>query len=150
MWQERHSLKPAEFARVCTRFDLSAHTQRTRFGECTRSPALLPSGNWRVQVRRKKRYVAETFRRRKDSEVWPLDPARVVLKYLGLVRKSDGRDRRPTQDELDELIDYFETNPGQVIPMGRIVRYAVATTMRQEEILPEIRGVCVVPFSSWD
>lgn len=28
----------------------------------------LVSGNWRVQVRRKTRYVAETFRRRKDGE----------------------------------------------------------------------------------
>jgi hypothetical protein len=28
------------------------------------------SGNWRVQVRRKTRYVAETFRRRKDGEEW--------------------------------------------------------------------------------
>jgi hypothetical protein len=26
------------------------------------------SGNWRVQVRRKTRYVVETFRRRKDGE----------------------------------------------------------------------------------
>ena len=206
----------------------------------------LPSGNWRVQVRRKNRYVAETFRRRKDGEEWALDMecnidrsgspkpraaikaktfgdiidlhvedmhevgrpprrskaavlealkedlgstklprlnrerlieygrkrakegagpatlaidisfirtvathaaasrhrgsaeevrlARVALKYLGLVGKSDERDRRPTQDELDELIKYFESNYRQVIPMGRIVRYAVATTMRQEEI----------------
>ncbi|MGY2805347.1 tyrosine-type recombinase/integrase [Bradyrhizobium sp. USDA 4506] len=60
--------------------------------------------------------------------------ARFALKHLGLVGKSDERDRRPTQDELDELIQYFDTNPRQVIPMGRIVRYAVATTMRQEEI----------------
>ncbi|VIO72676.1 Tyrosine recombinase XerC [Bradyrhizobium ivorense] len=207
----------------------------------------LPSGNWRVQVRRKNRYVAETFRRRKDGEEWALDIernidrnrspkaraavkaktfgdiidlhigdmhdvgrpprrskaavlealkedlgstklprldrerlieygrkrakqgagpatlaidmsfirtvathaaavhgievsaeevrlARFALRHLGLVGKSDERDRRPTQDELDELIEYFETNPRQVIPMGRIVRYAVATAMRQEEI----------------
>ena len=33
----------------------------------------LPSGNWRVQVRRKNRYVAETFHRRKDGEEWALD-----------------------------------------------------------------------------
>jgi hypothetical protein len=30
----------------------------------------LISGNWRVQVRRKTRYVVETFRRRKDGEEW--------------------------------------------------------------------------------
>jgi integrase len=208
----------------------------------------LPSGSWRVQVRRKNRDVAETFRRRKDGEEWALDIernidrsgspkpraalrvrtfgdlidlhvedmqevgrppprrskaavlealkeslgtvklphlnrerliefgrkrakqgagpatlaidfafirtvathaaavhgievsaeevrlARFALKHLGLVGKSGERDRRPTQDELDELIEYFETNRRQFIPMGRIVRYAVATTMRQEEI----------------
>lgn len=207
----------------------------------------LASGNWRVQVRRKTRYVAETFRRRKDGEEWALEMernidrngsskprvvrnvrtfgdlidlhdedmrevgrpprrskaavmaslktelgsvklpalnrerliefgrkrakqgagpatlaidlsfirtiithaaavhgvevsaeearlARVALSHLNLVGKSKERDRRPTQDELDELIEYFETNRRQFIPMGRIVRYAVATTLRQEEI----------------
>ena len=207
----------------------------------------LPSGNWRVQIRRKNRYVSETFRRRKDGEDWALDMernidrsgspkpraavqaktfgdiidlhiedmhevgrpprrskaavlealkeslgtvklpklnrerliefgrqrakegagpatlaidfsfirtvathaaavhgievsaeevrlARYAMKHLGLVAKSEERDRRPTEDELGELIEYFETNPRQVIPMARIVRYAVATTMRQEEI----------------
>src|SRR5205085_10644144 len=60
--------------------------------------------------------------------------ARVALSHLNLVGKSQERDRRPTQDELDELIEYFETSRRQFIPMGRIVRYAVATTLRQEEI----------------
>jgi integrase len=207
----------------------------------------MASGNWRVQVRRKARYVAETFRRRKDGEEWALEMernidrngsskphvlrnvrtfgdlidlhdqdmhevgkpprrskaavmqalkeslgmvklpqlnrerliefgrkrakqgagpatlaidlsfvrtivshaaavhgldvsaeevrlARIALKHLDLVGKGIERDRRPTQDEVDELIEYFEKNPRQVIPMGRIVRYAIATTMRQEEI----------------
>ncbi|WP_246556565.1 hypothetical protein [Bradyrhizobium liaoningense] len=60
--------------------------------------------------------------------------ARVALSHLNLVGKSKERARRPTQGELDELIEYFETNRRQFIPMGRIVRYAVATTLRQEEI----------------
>jgi len=38
----------------------------------------LPSGNWRVQVRRKIRYVSETFRRRKDGEDWALDMERNI------------------------------------------------------------------------
>lgn len=38
----------------------------------------LPSGNWRVQVRRKNRYVSETFRRRKDAEDWALDMERNI------------------------------------------------------------------------
>jgi len=35
--------------------------------------------------------------------------ARIALKHLDLVRKGIERDRRPTQEEIDELIDYFET-----------------------------------------
>ena len=38
----------------------------------------MASGNWRVQVRRKTRYVAETFRRRKDGEEWALEMERNI------------------------------------------------------------------------
>jgi hypothetical protein len=38
----------------------------------------LASGDWRVQVRRKTRYVAETFRRRKDGEEWALEMERNI------------------------------------------------------------------------
>jgi hypothetical protein len=38
----------------------------------------LGSGNWRAQVRRKGRYAAETFRRRKDAEEWALDTERCI------------------------------------------------------------------------
>src|SRR5689334_11957601 len=30
----------------------------------------LPSGNWRVQIRRKGRYLSETFLRHQDAEAW--------------------------------------------------------------------------------
>lgn len=53
---------------------------------------------------------------------------------LGLVGKGLERDRRPTQDELDRLVAAFEANPRQQIPVGRLVRFAVATAMRQDEI----------------
>lgn len=60
--------------------------------------------------------------------------ARIALSRLGLIGKGIERDRRPTPDELDDLIEHFESNPRQLIPMGRIIRFAVATAMRQEEI----------------
>jgi integrase len=60
--------------------------------------------------------------------------ARVALSRLGLIGKSAERDRRPTDDEIDALIAYFESNPRQFIPMGRIVRFAIATAMRQDEL----------------
>jgi integrase len=60
--------------------------------------------------------------------------ARVALSRLGLVGKSCERDRRPTQAELNAITAFYASNPLQLIPMARIVRFAVATAMRQEEI----------------
>ncbi len=207
----------------------------------------LPSGNWRVQVRRKGRYIGETFRRRKDAEEWALeterridrgqtplsraridptrledlidlhlldmkevgkcprrskafsleslkkklgtvklaaldrerlikfgrdraaqgagpvtisqdltylktviahaaavhgitvsieqvDLARIALKRLGIVGKGRVRDRRPWPDEITKLINYFESNERQIIPVARLMRFAIATAMRQDEI----------------
>ncbi|MES0139232.1 site-specific integrase [Mesorhizobium sp. M0016] len=67
-------------------------------------------------------------------KVEPVDLARIALKRLGLVGKGNQRDRRPTQDELDRLIAHFDANPRQIAPVGQIIRFAVATAMRQEEI----------------
>jgi integrase len=63
-----------------------------------------------------------------------VDLARIALKRLGLVGKGNERDRRPTDDELAKLVAHFDGNPRQIIPMGRIIKFAVATAMRQEEI----------------
>jgi integrase len=60
--------------------------------------------------------------------------ARIALTRLGLVGKGDERDRRPTDDELNRLTAAFDGNPLQQIPLGRIIRFAVATAMRQDEI----------------
>jgi integrase len=60
--------------------------------------------------------------------------ARVALRRLGLIGKGNERDRRPTQDELDCIIRYHDNNSRQIIPLSRIVKFAVATAMRQEEI----------------
>ena len=63
----------------------------------------------------------------------PVDLARIALKRLHLIGKGKERDRR-TQEELDRLIRYFEANPRQIVPVERIIRFAVATAMRQDEI----------------
>jgi len=60
----------------------------------------------------------------------PIDLARIALARLGLVGKGDERDRRPTQDELDRIVSALEANIRQQIPVGRIIRFAVATAMR--------------------
>lgn len=63
-----------------------------------------------------------------------VDLARVALRRLGLVGSGAERDRRPTQDELDAILEHLDSNDRQQIPVGRIVRFAVATAMRQSEI----------------
>ena len=55
-------------------FDASVHTERTRVATFSR----LKSGSWRAQVRRKGKYVNETFVRRKDAEEWALDIERRI------------------------------------------------------------------------
>ncbi len=41
----------------------------------------LKSGSWRVQVRRKGKYVNETFLRRKDAEEWGIDIERRIDRH---------------------------------------------------------------------
>ncbi|WP_292109177.1 hypothetical protein [Mesorhizobium sp.] len=75
-------LQPAECRRIYAkirpfspRFDLSVHTERTRkMATFTK----LSSGSWRVQVRRKGRYVSETFLRRDDARRWATETERQV------------------------------------------------------------------------
>jgi len=73
---------------------------------------------------------------------YPLDQramkdAFVVCKRMGLITKAAQRDRRPTIDELNRLMDHFGTiqarRPGS-IPMQRIIPFAIFSTRRQEEI----------------
>jgi integrase len=69
-----------------------------------------------------------------DVKGEPVDLARIALKRLGLIGKSRQRDRRPTADEIRRLLDYFDAHRQLLIPMGRIMRFAIASAMRQEEI----------------
>lgn len=136
----------------------------------------LPSGRWRVQIRRKGRYISETFLRHRMPKTGPAKMrsgstrraleksrsastslssrrswsmrrphgvevvteevflARTALMLLGLIGKGKERDRRPTQDELDRLLKYLDRNNRPTMPVGRMVQFAIATAMRQEEI----------------
>lgn len=69
--------------------------------------------------------------------------ARTALTRLGLIGRSNERDRRPSVDEIEALLDYFDNKTNTIIPMSRIVRFAIATAMRQEEI-------CKVEWSDVD
>lgn len=63
-----------------------------------------------------------------------IDLARIALTRLGLIGKSNERDRRPTDAEIDAILSHLEANPRLTIPVGRIIRFAIATAMRQDEI----------------
>lgn len=79
---------------------------------------------------------------------YPLDQqaikdAFVVAKRLGVTKKGRSRDRRPTIEELDWLIEHFEQvkkkRPGS-IPMRKIICFAIFSTRRQEEITTILRA----------
>ncbi|TNJ40874.1 site-specific integrase [Phaeobacter sp. B1627] len=78
-----------------------------------------------------------------DISPEPVDLARVALKRLGLIGKGTERDRRPTRDELNSLFRCFGDNKRLTLPMTRIVKFAVATAMRLDEI-------CRVEWSDLD
>ncbi|ATQ43670.1 site-specific integrase [Caulobacter mirabilis] len=64
----------------------------------------------------------------------PVDLARIALRMLGLVGKGEERDRRPSDREIERLVEHFRGLNSSTIPMGRIIKFAIATAMRQEEI----------------
>lgn len=73
---------------------------------------------------------------------YPLDPQAmadgfVVGKRMGLTKKSAQRDRRPTLDELDKLMEHFgrvRTRRPDSVPMQDVLLFALFSTRREEEI----------------
>jgi integrase len=73
---------------------------------------------------------------------YPLDRAAMrdafaVVKRLGITARSVKRDRRPTLDELDTLLERFSERQeakADALPMQRLVVFAIFSTRRQEEI----------------
>ncbi|WP_085311409.1 site-specific integrase [Planktotalea arctica] len=67
-----------------------------------------------------------------------MEDARKVADKLGITGKSRERDRRPTLDELDRLMQHFLDRSRRrptSIPMHRIIAFAIFSTRRQEEIV---------------
>ena len=61
----------------------------------------------------------------------------VVCNRLGITGKGRSRDRRPSLDELDTLLAYFEDkhrHRPRSLPMHRVIAFALFSTRRQEEI----------------
>lgn len=87
-------------------------------------------------------HLSAVFRVARPLWAYPLDPqqiddAIVGLRRLGKIGKGNTRERRPTLDELDRLMEHFEQarahRPGSA-PMAKITAFAIFSTRRQEEI----------------
>ncbi len=60
-----------------------------------------------------------------------------VARRLGIISRSNQRDRRPTLDELDKLLAHFidrRKRAPQAMPMHKVIVFALFSTRRQEEI----------------
>jgi integrase len=87
-------------------------------------------------------HLASVFTVAKPLWGYPLDKramedARVVMEKMGVTGRSNERSRRPTLDELERLLTWFDVGVRKrtdQIPMGRIILFAIFSTRRQEEI----------------
>lgn len=72
-----------------------------------------------------------------DIDVNAMADARRVLRKLGMHSRSRERDRRPTMDELDKLLEHFfevlKRRPSS-IHMPKVIAFAIFSTRRQDEI----------------
>jgi len=88
-------------------------------------------------------HLAAIFAVAKPMWGYPLDQqaikdAFVVAKRMGITSKGASRDRRPTIEELNRLMDHFgdiKMRRPSTLPMQRIIPFALYSTRRQEEIV---------------
>lgn len=88
-------------------------------------------------------HLGAIFAIAKPAWGYPLDrqavkDAFIVAKRLGIIKKGGERNRRPTIDELNKLMDHFvtvESRRNGILPMTKIIPFAIFSTRRQEEIV---------------
>ena len=87
-------------------------------------------------------HLSAVFRVARPLWGYPLDlqqvqDAMIAMRKLGTIAKGNKRDRRPTLEELDQLLAHFENiraHRPQSAPMAKIIAFAIFSTRRQEEI----------------
>lgn len=87
-------------------------------------------------------HLGAVFRVAKLAWGMPLERSSVsemfeVTKRLGVTNRADKRDRRPSLDELNRLMDHFyeqHIRYPAMMPMHKIIAFALFSTRRQEEI----------------
>lgn len=73
-----------------------------------------------------------------DLDRQAMKDALAVLRRLGIVAKSNERNRRPALDELDKLMGFFAERSARMpeaAPMHKLVAYAIFSTRRESEIV---------------
>lgn len=89
-------------------------------------------------------HIAAVYQLARPAWGYQLDPevindARKVCKSLGLTSRSRERERRPTLEELDKLMEHFgRVKRKDATPMQLIICYAIFSTRRQEEITRQV------------
>jgi integrase len=86
-------------------------------------------------------HLAAIFRVARPLWGYPLDlqqidDAMVAMRKLGTISKGNSRSRRPTLEELDQLMTHFEqveNHRPRSAPMVKIIAFAIFSTRRQEE-----------------
>lgn len=63
-----------------------------------------------------------------------VDDAMFLCRKEGIIGKSKARERRPTREELEQLLTYFEGQRRGHIPMVDVLLFALFSTRRQDEI----------------
>lgn len=84
-------------------------------------------------------HLSEVFTVAGPAWGYPLDKkaiedAVIVARRLGLIGRSNHRDRRPTLGELDKIMAHFAGRKASAAPMIQITAFAIFSTRRQEEI----------------
>jgi integrase len=87
-------------------------------------------------------HLSAIFKLAEAAWGYPLDyqeirKAFVATKNLGLTGRAQSRDRRPTLDELDRLMEHFgqiKARQPSANPMQQIIAFAIFSTRRQDEI----------------
>ena len=84
-------------------------------------------------------HLAAIFTIAKPAWDYDLDPkemaaARLVAKKMGIIGNSLKRNRRPTIEEIDRLMEFFSRRASQAAPMPAIIAFALFSTRRLDEI----------------
>ena len=87
-------------------------------------------------------HLSAIFQIARPAWGYPLDEkqmadAQTVLTKMGIIGKSNRRNRRPALDELDRLMTFFverSIKRPAALPMHRVVALAIFSTRRQEEL----------------